>query len=569
MRKRESIDPKPGDRRSVGRDEKAHFSKEQDDDGLATKNRRSHATAKNESPWHTFKMPEYLLVHQDLHADVCIVGAGIAGLSTAYLLARAGQSVAVLDDGGLASGMTSVTTAHLASAIDDRYYEIERLHGSRGAEIAAESHSAAIDCIEENIKREKISCDFERLDGYLFLSPGETEALLDRELAAAHRAGLCGVEKVERAPLASFDTGPCLRFPNQGQFHPLKYLAGLAKAIERMGGRLFTRSHAGRIEGAPPSARVEVGDYVITAKAVVVATNTPINDLVALHTKQTPYMTYVIGARVPRGSVTKALYWDTGAVSEESRPAYHYVRLLDIPHKGGGNGQAEYQLLIVGGEDHRSGQAGDQIARQGRLEAWARDRFPMMEKLEFVWGGQVMETMDGLAFIGRNPLDSNNIFVATGDSGMGMTHGTIAGLLLTDLITGRTNPWADLYDPSRKTLKAAGIYAKETFKTVVQYADWLTGGDVSSTDEIALDSGAVLRRGFTKVAVYRDDRGRLHEMAATCPHLGCIVHWNQAEKSWDCPCHGSRFTAKGDVINGPANTSLAPVGSKERREASG
>jgi Rieske Fe-S protein len=314
---------------------------------------------------------------------------------------------------------------------------------------------------------------------------------------------------------------------------------------------------------------VEVGDYAVTAKAVVVATNTPINDLVALHTKQTPYMTYVIGARVPRGSVTKALYWDTGAVSEGSRLAYHYVRLLDTPRKGDGKGHTEYQLLIVGGEDHRSGQASDQIARQGRLEAWARDRFPMMEKVEFVWGGQVMETIDGLGFIGRNPLDRDNVFIATGDSGMGMTHGTLAGLVLTDLITGRTNPWADLYDPSRKTLKAAGIYAKETLNTVAQYADWLTGGDVGSTDEIPLDSGGLVRRGFTKVAVYRDDKGELHEMSATCPHLGCIVHWNQAEKSWDCPCHGSRFTAKGDVINGPANTSLAPVGSKELREASG
>jgi Rieske Fe-S protein len=186
----------------------------------------------------------------------------------------------------------------------------------------------------------------------------------------------------------------------------------------------------------------------------------------------------------------------------------------------------------------------------------------MMEEVEFVWGGQVMETIDGLAFIGRNPLDCENVFVATGDSGMGMTHGTIAGILLTDLITGRTNPWADLYDPSRKTLKAAGVYAKEALNMAGQYADWVTGGDVSSADEIAFGSGALLRRGLAKVAVYRDNNGRVHEMNATCPHLGCIVHWNQAEKSWDCPCHGSRFTAKGDVINGPANTGLAPVRGK-------
>jgi glycine/D-amino acid oxidase-like deaminating enzyme/nitrite reductase/ring-hydroxylating ferredoxin subunit len=470
------------------------------------------------------------------------VGGGIAGLTTAYLLAREGRSVIVLDDGPLANGMTIMTTAHLASAIDDRFFEIERLHGRDGARLAAQSHAGAIDRIEEIIQVEEIDCDFARLDGFLFPAEDEEDKdILDRELAAAHRAGLSGVEKLVRAPLDSLDIGPCLRFPNQAQFHPLKYLAALAKAIKREGGRLYTKTHADQIKGGS-LAHIHAGKYLVTAGAVVVATNSPINDLVAIHTKQAPYMTYVIGAKLPRDAIAPALYWDTAS-------AYHYVRLYR-------RSDAEGDLVIVGGEDHKTGQADDTTERHGRLEAWARRRMPTMEHIEFTWAGQVMETVDGLAFIGRNPSDNDNVYIVTGDSGMGMTHGTIAGMLLTDLIMGRDNPWASLYDPSRKTPRAIGTYLKEAANMAGQYTDWVTGGDVGSVDEIAADSGAVLRRGLSKVAVYRDEEGKLHEFSAVCPHLGCIVHWNASEKMWDCPCHGSRFKKLGQVVNGPANKNL-------------
>jgi nitrite reductase/ring-hydroxylating ferredoxin subunit len=279
---------------------------------------------------------------------------------------------------------------------------------------------------------------------------------------------------------------------------------------------------------------------------VVVATNTPVNDLVAIHTKQAPYMTYVVGLRIPRGSVSQALYWDT-------EDPYHYVRVYSP------GSTSAFDLLIVGGEDHKSGQADDTAERHGRLETWARQRFPMIDSVEFLWGGQVMEPVDGVAFIGRNPLDSNNVYIATGDAGMGLTHGTIAGILLTDLILGRANEWAALYDPARKPLRAPGEYLKEAANMAAQYTTWVTGGDVESVDQIARGSGAVLRRGLSKVAVYRDERGVLHERSAVCTHLGCIVRWNEAEKTWDCPCHGSRFDKLGDVINGPANSGLTPV----------
>jgi glycine/D-amino acid oxidase-like deaminating enzyme/nitrite reductase/ring-hydroxylating ferredoxin subunit len=487
----------------------------------------------------TAQVPAFSPLSSDTSADVCVVGAGIAGLTTAYLLTQVGKSVVVLDDGAIGSGMTGVTTAHLTNAIDDRYFHIEQLHGERGARLAGESQTAAIDRIESIVTRERIACDFIRLDGYLFCAPEHGEDVLDRELAAAHRAGLLNVAKIERAPLA-FDTGPCLRFPHQAQFHPLKYLSGVAQAIERAGGRIYAGTHATRVTGGD-HATVETERGTVSAGHIVVATNVPINDMVVIHTKQAPYMTYVVGARVPRNAVTAALYWDTG-------DPYHYVRLQPI--------DADHDLLIVGGEDHKSGQADDIEQRHPRLEAWARERFPSMGEVLYTWAGQVMETADGLAFIGRNPMDHHNVYAVTGDSGQGMTHGTIAGMLITDLILGRSNAWESLYDPGRVTLRAVTDYVKENLNVASQYADYVTGGDVESVDQIAKDSGAVIRRGVLKVAVYRDATGEVHERSAVCTHLGCIVAWNPVEKTWDCPCHGSRFEKFGGVLNGPANVGL-------------
>lgn len=511
----------------------------------------STATVRNESIWSaTMKMPICRRLATDVDVDVCIVGAGIAGLTTAYLLSKEGKTIALLDDGGLVSGMSQLTTAHLTNAIDDRFVNIEWWHGERGAQLAAESHAHAIDRIQSITDELMIDCEYKRLDGYLMLGAGQSEDLIDRELEAARRAGVAGVEKLPASPLDVEDR-PCLRFPRQGRFHPLKYLAAMARAIKRRGGRIFTNSHADSVEGGTP-ARVKVGSHEVRAGAVVVATNSPINDLLVIHTKQAPYMTYVIGAKMPHGAVHDALYWDT-------LDPYHYVRLERVTRGAvKHDGHQGYDLLIVGGEDHKTGQADDTTQRHARLETWARAHFPKMEEVKFIWAGQCMETIDGLAFIGRNPLDEENVYIVTGDSGMGMTHGTIAGVLLTDLICGRENPWAELYDPARKTLRAAANFAKEAANMAGQYADWITAGEVNSIDEIAKESGAVMRRGMHKVAIYRDERGVAHERSAVCPHLGGIVHWNAAEKSWDCPCHGSRFDPRGKVINGPSNVDLRP-----------
>jgi glycine/D-amino acid oxidase-like deaminating enzyme/nitrite reductase/ring-hydroxylating ferredoxin subunit len=489
----------------------------------------------------TADTPSQSRLKESIRTDVCIIGAGIAGLTTAYLLAREGRSVVVLDDGLSGGGMTGRTTAHLTNAYDDRYLEIEKLHGEDGVRLTAESHTAAIEKISQIIEAEKIDCDFEWLDGFLFCAPEHSVDLLDDELAASHRAGLRGVEKVARAPIDSFNTGPALRFPRQAQFHPLKYLDGLVKAIMRDDGRVFGQTHAKKIEGGAQATIETSHGPVVKSEVVVVATNTPVNDRVTIHTKQAPYVTYVIGVRVPKDSVTRALYWDTG-------DPYHYVRLQR---------EDAHDVLIVGGEDHKTGQANDGNERFARLEQWTRERFPQSGKVEYRWSGQVMEPVDGLAFIGRNPLDDDNVYIATGDSGQGMTHGTIAGMLLTDLIQGRKNPWEDLYSPSRLRLKSLPEYAAENINVAGQYADYVTAGDIKSESELRPGEGAIMREGVSKIAVRRDEKGNVHKLSAVCPHLGCVVAWNSTEQTWDCPCHGSRFSASGRVYQGPANTDLA------------
>lgn len=486
-------------------------------------------------------------VDRDLTTDVCIVGAGIAGLSTAYHLAKEGVKVVVLDDGPIGGGQTQRTSAHLASALDDRYYELERIHGVETTRAAADSHSSAITRIETISREEEIDCEFQRVDGYLFNPPGQSSDNLQRELEAAHRAGLTGVELVGRAPWPSFDTGACLRFPRQGQFHPLKYLSGLAAAAERHGARIFTGTHASKIEGGKNAGLKTDRDSKVKAKSIVIATNPPINDLVAIHTKQAPYATYLIAARTPAQALPIGLYWDTLA-------AYHYVRLEAIDDQS--------DLLLVGGEDHKLGQKDDQEKRFERLEAWARERFPTLETVEHRWSGMVMETTDGLAFIGRNPMDHENVYIATGDSGMGLTHGTIAGMLLSDLIQGRENPWEEAYNPSRKPVagRAWRDYLSENLNVAKQYVrDWIPGGEADSADAVPRGEGAIVQRGLRKIAVYCDDGGGIHEMSAVCPHLKCIVHWNGLEKCWDCPCHGSRFDCRGEVISGPANAGLERI----------
>jgi glycine/D-amino acid oxidase-like deaminating enzyme/nitrite reductase/ring-hydroxylating ferredoxin subunit len=478
--------------------------------------------------------------------DVCVIGAGIAGISTAYLLTREGRSVTVLDLDRIGGQETSRTTAHLSDVLDEGLPELIAMHGEERARLAVSSHSAAIARIEEIVEAEGIACGFERLDGYLFASPEADEDALEEILDAAHRLGLSGARRLSRTRGKGLRTGPCLRFPRQAQFHPLRYVEGLAAAIERAGGKLFGETRVVDVEGLEEGVRVTTADgWHVDAFAAVCATNSPITTRIALHTKQAAYRSYALGARVRRGSVHGALYWDTVE-------PYHYVRLAPDPAEDGAD------IVIVGGEDHKTGQDDDPAPRFDRLEAWARTRIPELGAIAFRWSGQVMEPVDGLAFLGRSPGE-RNVYVITGDSGHGMTHATIGAGIVADGIAGRQNPWAELYDPERVTSQATPQFLRENLNVAGRYSEWVTPGEAGDPSEIPPGTGAVVRRGLSKIAVYRSEDGSAHERSAVCPHLGCIVAWNPVEASWDCPCHGSRFTPRGDVIHGPAVGTLSTV----------
>ncbi len=477
----------------------------------------------------------------ELQADTCIIGGGIAGLTTAYLLSLEGQRVILLEARELGSGETSRTTAHLAPP-DEWYHCIEHDFGSVNARLVAAGQMAAIDQVATIVGSEGLECEFERLDGYLYSATGDPNEIR-RESEAATRAGL-EVELLPQVPGLPFESGTCVRFAQLAQFHPLKYLDGLAACVRRRNGRIFCNSRAIGIDKVGDKLHVNTAGGRVLANAVVVATNTPFNNRVVLHTKQNGYRTYVIGVEVPRGSLPHMLLWDTG-------DPYYYVRLEASGASPG------HEILIVGGCDHKVGQDHDPRHRHEQLEAWVRERFPMAGAVTLRWSGEVMEPADGLPFLGRNPMDNSQVYVISGDSGNGMTHCTLGAMIVRDLVMGRENPWAELYDPARKPYQGMRDFMQEQVNTLSQYGDWLRGGEVDSAVEIAPGQGAILNRGAKKLAVYRDDDGGLHAMSAACTHLGCAVNWNPAERSWDCPCHGSRFSADGSVLHGPANTALA------------
>lgn len=495
-------------------------------------------------------------VKNDLKTEVLIIGGGMAGLTTAYCLLKEGRKVVLVEDGLIGSGESGRTTAHITYALDDRFYEIEKVFGEDGSRIAGESHNSAIEFIEKTIAAENGDCDFKRVDGFLFLHPHDQQDNLKKEYEATRRAAL-PTEWLDHLNGVTGYNGPAIKFPRQAQFHVMKYMQLLANAVVRMGGTIYTSSRATKIS----AKGAECNGYYISASHIVVATNTPVNDLVTMHTKQHPYRTYVIGATIPKGQMPYALWWDTGD-SESKWPSwpYHYVRCEPY--------NLEYDLLIAGGEDHKTGQAEDEgIAEEDRyenLETWTRKHFPLITDVVYRWSGQVMEPVDYMGFIGKNPGDEN-IYIITGDSGNGMTHTTIGGMLIADLIGGRDNPWAKLYSPKRIPIKTPGTFLSEALNMAKQYGDWFTAGDIKNANQLANGEGAIMGAGLKKVAVYRDQNSELHTFSAVCPHLHCIVRWNGDEKTFDCPCHGSRFTCMGEVINGPAAEGLRKVEEKTDR----
>jgi len=475
--------------------------------------------------------------------DVCVIGGGIAGVTTAYLLARSGVSVILIEANTFGGGETCRTSAHLASALDDRFSYLERIHGPEGARLAAASHATAIDFIEHICAEEAIACDFRRVPGHLFAADDTGSAILDAELPAALRAGLV-VEDVRHPAVGGLQTGRYLRFDRQAQCDPLRYVTGLLHVAERFGVQAYGQTRAATITGGAQASVVTDTGARIACSAIVVCTNVPVNDRIALQSSLEAYRSYVITLDIPRGRIEPALYWDTA-------DPYHYLRVISGD---------EADMLVVGGEDHRTGQGPDDAQQPyRRLEAWIRALVPECGAVVHHWSGQIIEPIDGLALIGYNTFDADNVFVITGDSGNGLTHATLGGMIVSDQIRGVANPWEELYRPSRMRLRSTGEFARHNAHALGQYSDWFRPAEADTIADVAPGSAALVRDGVAKWAVYRHPSGAVQVCSAICPHLGGLVRWNAGEQTWDCPCHGSRFAVDGSVLNGPARGGLKRI----------
>ena len=482
-------------------------------------------------------------------ADVVVVGGGMTGLMTAYLLARGGRSVVLLERRRCAEVDTAHTSAHLTMVTDTRLKDLASRFGRNHAQAVWDAGRAGIAQIDEIACEHEIECGFKWVEGYLHArnskAAGEDAEAFMAEAELACELGF-DATFMTTVPFAG---GPGIRFHDQARIHPRRFLAGVARVLTDAGGRIFEHSEAEEFRESPLG--VKANGHWVSCGDIVLATHNPLVGIASMasasvfQTKLALYTSYVVAGRIPRGTVPDALFWDTG-------DPYRYIRL---------EAHRDHDLLIVGGEDHKTGQADDTRACFERVEQVARERVPDID-LTHRWSGQVIETPDGLPYIGQM---TDHQYAATGFCGNGLTLGTAAAILITDAIEGRANPWAELFEPGRSALRR-GLwdYVKENADyPYYMLRDKLAGAEGRSVRAVKRGQGKVIEQNGEKVAAFRDSHGALTLRSAVCTHMGCVVGWNDAEGTWDCPCHGSRFTPQGDVISGPAESPLGEVGKKQ------
>lgn len=543
------------------------------------------------NPWHQYELEQkYPSLKQDATADVCVVGAGVAGLSTAYRLAKAGKRVVVLESRTRGSGHSGRSMAHLSQWNTGYYKEIIGIAGRDRAQRVAQSHLDAIDFVERTIKEEGIDCQFERVPGYLCAheDTAAADVNLRQELNACHSIGMKDVQftrlvddkqddnvksQDQTSRRLAHHLGPdALLFPKCANLHPLQYIEGLAEAVVRSGGQIFegTRAKAGvpGISG-PSDGHVDTmnGPCVTAREAVVLATRSPINrDQLWVHNRQLPRRTYLIALEVPKGSVECAQWYDTDDSNK------HFVRTAP------GN-DASTELLIVEGEAHLHGKTRYPNVWDN-LEKWARVHWPQAGRRAYAWSSMQYYPADLLGLYGRDPADFVNKvpnYIITGYAGQEFTGATIGSGVVASVILGdsASKALADVYKPGRVFASAFSKYTKE----LAIYFSWLGAslaqyGLLRSLDDVQgllspssvekklqPGEGKVVQYGLRKAALYRDQEGTLHRKSAVCTHLGCCVEWNQLDKSFDCPCHGSQFDSRGRCINAPAVADLEDLGS--------
>ena len=485
------------------------------------------------SPW-IDSTPEtaYAPLEPGLHFDVAVLGGGLAGLTCALLLKRAGGRVAVVEAERVAGGVTAYTTAKVSSLHGLRYAQVESSFGDDGARIYAQANEAAIERIAGFVDELSIDCDWRRKPAFTYTEEDATRGKIEEEVEAATRAGLRA--SFTRETDLPWQVAAAIRVEDQAEFHPRRYLLALAEAVDGDGSRVFEQTRALAVSDSEP-ARVDTELGELSADQVVVATHFPFPDRGLYFARMHAERSYGLGVLV-NGTPPQGMYLSADSPARTIR---------SHPWEGG-------ELLITGGQSHKVGQA-DEEERVAELERWTRERFDV-RSIEYRWSTQDNMPVDGVPFVGKLAPFQKRIWVATGFMKWGLTNGTAAAMILAERIGGREHPWQSLFESNRfKPLASAGELVKENANVGRHFVgDHLARPDVRSTDELEPGEAGFLRRGPDEVAAYRDDDGRLHEVSAICTHLACRLAWNTAERSWDCPCHGSRFRPDGSVLQGPA-----------------
>ncbi|WP_030768266.1 FAD-dependent oxidoreductase [Streptomyces sp. NRRL F-2664] len=496
----------------------------------------------------TATLPSFAPLSGAAEADVAVIGSGIVGLSTAWELARAGMSVVVLEAAALASGVTGHTTAKITALHTAVYDTLRSKHGDDVARQYAASQSAALRHVIEVSGELGIECELERRPAFTYCEEPEGVDALRAEADAARAAGLN----------ASFVTATGLPFPvagavrveDQAQFHPLKYLTGLVEDLVALGGRLHERTRVTQLDDGDPCRLTTDSGATVTARHVVVATHHPVFDDALLATRLSQHRDLVIAGPVPAGQDPEGMY-----ISEEN--GKRSVRTSPLADGG--------RLLIITGEAFTPGTGEDTEAGYARLQSWAEQHFPGFSTAHR-WAAQDNSSTDTLPLVGRLPAKGDNVYVATGFAGWGMTGGVLAGTIIASLVRGDEDPWGGLYDPGRvgSAVRSAPTFLKAQWDVgkhfVKDRLETLGDGTNGPVEDLRPGEGTVVRAGGKPCAVHRDDQGELHAVSAVCTHMGCVVDFNNAERTWECPCHGSRFGIDGEVLQGPA---LSPL---ERRD---
>jgi glycine/D-amino acid oxidase-like deaminating enzyme/nitrite reductase/ring-hydroxylating ferredoxin subunit len=493
----------------------------------------------------TAPIQKFPKLQKNIAVDIVVVGAGVTGITAAYLLKKAGSTVALIERERVASIDTGHTTAHLTYVTDVDLQQLVRNFGKDHAQAAWDAGAAAIDEIERIVEAEGIECEFTRVPAYVHARAGGSSkkeaSSLKKEAELAAKLGF-DAAYLNSAPYFNL---PAVRFANQAKFHPRKYLRSLIAKISGSGSYIFEKSAASQIDAK--KRRVKVNRRWISFDRVVMATNNPLVGLASiisatlLQTKLSLYTSYAFGARVPSNTIPEALFWDT-------REPYDYLRI--DRHRG-------FDYVVYGGEDHKTGQK--RKTQKAYVRLWRRLKKIIPEAcIDHRWSGQIISTPDGLPYIGEN---AEQQFIATGYCGNGITFGTVAAMMARDWIGGRKNPWTELFAVDRKKIKAAAWNYLRENKDYPYYMikDRLARAEADSVRELKPGDGMIIGRRRKKIAAFRDANGNIHRLSPVCTHLGCLVRWNPSESTWDCPCHGSRFKPTGEVIAGPAEEPLPPI----------